>query len=63
MVMDENKEQCVTHIENYYCRRLTKLVDMKMYDEAHAMYQEFSLGDEDSYEWCFLKILEDTTNE
>ena len=61
--MDQNKEDCVTHIEKFYCQRLTKLVDMKMYDEAHAMYQEFSLGDEDSYEWCFLKILEDTTNE
>ena len=61
--MDEAKEKCVTHIEKFYCQRLTELVDMKMYDEAHAMYQEFSLGDEDSYEWCFLKILEDTTNE
>ena len=61
--MDKDKEDCVTQVENYYCQRLTELVDLKMYDEAHAMYQEFSLADEEPYEWCFLKILEDTTNE
>ena len=61
--MDQNKEDCVTHIENYYCQRLTELVDMKMFDEAHAIFEEFSLADDEPYEWCFLKILEDTTNE
>ncbi len=61
--MDEAKEKCVTNIENYYCQRLTELVDMKMFAEAHSVFEEFSLGDDESYEWCFLKILEDTTNE
>ena len=41
--MDQNKEDCVTHIENYYCQRLTELVDMKMFDEAHAIYEEFAV--------------------
>ena len=50
-------------IENYYCQRLTELVDLKMYDEAHAIFEEFSLGDDESYQWFFIKILEDTTNE
>ena len=63
IIMDETKEQCITQIDNYYCRRLTELVDSKMYDEAHSIFEEFSLGDEESYQWCFLKILEDTTNE
>ena len=61
--MDKTKEECITQIDNYYCQRLTELVDSKMYDEAHAIFEEFSLGDEESYQWCFLKILEDTTNE
>ena len=61
--MDETKEQCITQIDNYYCRRLTELVDSKMYDEAHAIFEEFSLGDDESYQWIFIKILEDTTNE
>ena len=63
IIMDKSKEDCITQVENYYCQRLTELVDLKMYDEAHAIFEEFSLGDEESYQWCFLKILEDTTNE
>ena len=63
IIMDKDKEECVTHVENYYCQRLTELVDLKMYDEAHAIFEEFSLGDDESYQWFFIKILEDTTNE
>ena len=62
--MDKTKEECITLIENYYCQRLTELVDLKMYDEAHAIFEEFSLGDDDeSYQWFFIQLLEDTTNE
>ena len=56
--MDKDKEDCVTQVENYYCQRLTELVDLKMYDEAHAIFEEFSLGDDESYQWFFIKILE-----
>ena len=63
IIMDKDKEDCVTQVENYYCQRLTELVDLKMYDEAHAIFEEFSLGDDESYQWFFIKILEDTTNE
>ena len=63
IIMDKTKEECITLIENYYCQRLTELVDLKMYDEAHAIFEEFSLGDNESYQWFFIKILEDTTNE
>ena len=61
--MDHNRDECITQVENYYCQRLTELVDLKMYDEAHAIFEEFSLGDDVSYQWFFIKILEDTTNE
>ena len=63
IIMDKTKEECITLIENYYCQRLTELVDLKMYDEAHAIFEEFSLGDDESYQWFFIRILEDTTNE
>ena len=63
IIMDKTKEECITLIENYYCQRLTELVDLKMYDETHAIFEEFSLGDDESYQWFFIKILEDTTNE
>ena len=63
IIMDKSKEECITQIENHYCQRLTELVDLKMYDEAHASREEFSLGEEESNQWFFIKILEDTTNE
>ena len=46
IIMDKAKEECITQIENHYCQRLTELVDMKMFDEAHAIFEEFSLGDD-----------------
>ena len=63
IIMDKSKEDCITQVENYYCQRLSELVDLKMYDEAHAIIEEFSLGDDESDQWFFIKILEDTTNE
>ena len=63
IIMDKTKEECITQVENYYCQRLTELVDLKMHDEAHAIFEEFSLDDDESYQWFFIKILEDTTNE
>ena len=63
IIMDKDKEECITQVENYYCQRLTELVDLKMYDEAHAIFEEFSLGDDESYQWFFIRLLEDTTNE
>ena len=59
IIMDKDKEECVTHVENYYCQRLTELVDLKMYDEAHAIFEEFSLGDDESYQWFFIKFEDD----
>ena len=59
IIMDNTKEECITLIENYYCQRLTELVDLKMYDEAHAIFEEFSLGDDESYQWFFIKFEDD----
>ena len=57
--MDKDKEECITQIDNYYCQRLTELVDSKMYDEAHAIFEEFSLGDDESYQCFFIKFEDD----
>ena len=59
IIMDKSKEDCITQVENYYCQRLTELVDMKMFDEAHAIFEEFSLGDDESYQWFFIKFEDD----
>ena len=66
IIMDNTtkiREELITQIENYYCQRLTELVDMKMFDDAHAIYEEFAVDVDNPVEWFFIKILEDTTNE
>ena len=55
------REELITQIENYYCQRLTELVDMKMFDEAHAIFEEFSLGDDESYQWLFIQFEDDSS--
>ena len=58
--MDKAKEECITQIENHYCQRLTELVDMKMYDEAHAVYEEFAVtSDNEPIEWFFIQFEDD----
>ena len=59
IIMDKTKEECITQVENYYCQRLTELVDLKMYDEAHSIFEEFSLGDNESYQWFFIQFEDD----
>ena len=59
IIMDKTKEECITLIENYYCQRLTELVDLKMFDEAHSIFEEFSLGDNESYQWFFIQFEDD----
>ena len=62
IIMDNTtkiREELITQIENYYCQRLTELVDMKMYDEAHAIYEEFAVKSVDEpIEWFFMKDVE-----
>ena len=58
IIMDKLKENTITLIENYYCQRLTELVDMKMYNEAHAIYEEFAVKSVDEpIEWFFINEL------
>ena len=59
IIMDKSKEECINQIDNYYCQRLTELVDLKMYDEAHSIFEEFSLGDDESYQWLFIQFQDD----
>ena len=63
IIMDKTKEECITLIENYYCQRLTDLVDMKMFDDAHAIYEEFAVDVDNPVEWFFIKDVEDDDTE
>ena len=63
IIMDKAKEECITQIENHYCQRLTELVDMKMFDDAHAIYEEFAVDVDNPVEWFFIKDVEDDDTE
>ena len=63
IIMDKDKEECVTQVENYYCQRLTELVDMKMFDDAHAIYEEFAVDVDNPVEWFFIADVEDDDTE
>tara|TARA_B100000925_G_C21573695_1_gene288968 strand:- start:135 stop:329 length:195 start_codon:yes stop_codon:yes gene_type:complete len=55
---NQRKEQVITHIENFYCDRLTELVDQKKINEAHAVFEEFVVDTEEPCEWFFIKQVE-----
>ena len=56
---NSQKEKVIDSIENFYCNRLVELVDMKMVNEAHAVFEEFVVGDvETPKEWFFIKEVE-----
>ena len=61
--MDQKKEETITQIENFYCQRLTELVDLKMFDEAHAVYEEFAVDVDNPVEWFFIADVEDDGTE
>ena len=66
IIMDNTtkiREELITQIENYYCQRLTELVDMKMFDDAHAIYEEFAVDVDNPVEWFFIKDVEDDGTE
>ena len=63
IIMDKDKEECITQIENHYCQRLTELVDMKMFDDAHAIYEEFAVDVDNPVEWFFIADVEDDDTE
>ena len=63
IIMDKAKEECITQIENHYCQRLTELVDMKMFDDAHAIYEEFAVDVDNPVEWFFIADVEDDDTE
>ena len=66
IIMDNTtkiREELITQIENYYCQRLTELVDMKMFDDAHAVYEEFAVDVDNPVEWFFIKDVEDDDTE
>ena len=46
--------ECIERVENYYCTRLTVLVDQKQYDDSAALFEEFVVDGENPDGWFFM---------
>ena len=64
-VMDEQErlEKVIAKCEEFYCNRLTELVDRKMIDEAGAIFEEFVVEGEEPDDWFFFKVLDENSIE
>jgi hypothetical protein len=51
----EEREWCIHHIEEFYCNRMTELVDNEQYDDAHSIFEEFVVNGEEPEEYVFLE--------
>mgnify|MGYP000335367242 CR=1 FL=1 len=49
--------QIILNIENFWCERMTVLVDEGRLEDADALYSEFSVDDVDPTEWFYAKYL------
>ena len=53
------KELNLFFIEEFYCERMSELVEDSRYEDSDAIYKEFTIDSEDPDEWMFI---EDLTN-
>lgn len=58
MTISEYRLNLVNQVFDYYCDRLTHLVDENELDDAHAIYSEFVVDDDEPDQWAFLPFIE-----
>lgn len=58
---NELREYSIQLIENYYCDRMTELVEDEQFDDAHSIFEEFVISDDSSeyQQWTFIPYLQD----
>lgn len=52
----DQREYNIFVLEEYYCNRMTELVENEQFDDSHAIFEEFVVDEEPS-EWIFLNDL------
>lgn len=52
----KEREWCIHHIEEFYCNRMSELVDMEKFDDAHSIFEEFVVNGEEPEEYVFLEF-------
>jgi len=46
----------IEQMEEFYCERMTHLIDEEQYDDAHAIYEEFVVNDEEPEEFLYIGV-------
>ncbi len=46
----------IEQMEEFYCERMTHLIDEERYDDAHAIYEEFVVNDEEPEDFLYIGI-------
>jgi hypothetical protein len=54
-----NRDKTITIIEEFYCDRMTELVDEERFDDSNAIFEEFIVNEEEPVEWLFLEDISD----
>jgi hypothetical protein len=54
-----NRDNTITAIEEFYCDRMTELVDEERFDDSNAIFEEFIVNEEEPVEWLFLEDISD----
>lgn len=51
---DTEKQWSIYQIEEFYCNRMEYLVDNEKFDDAHCIFEEFVVNDEEPEEYMFM---------
>jgi len=51
------KQTQIDLIENFYCDRINYLVDNEMYLEAHSIFEEFVVNDQEPTDYLFIALV------
>jgi hypothetical protein len=54
-----NRDTIITSIEDFYCSRMTELVDKNKLDDSNAIFNEFIVDEKEPVEWLFLEDISD----
>lgn len=57
--MAYEKDYVIGLVENFYCDRISKLVEDEKYEYSEAIFKEFVVDGEEPEEWLFVNFMEE----
>ncbi len=56
-MLENSRDLNIYLIEEFYCDRMEKLVDLERFDDSHAIFEEFVVDGENPEKWFFMNDL------